>query len=344
VDQACRDTRGQIRAAEEALMSGTLSLLVRRTLITMLVLFAWICLGVVVLWNWPSGFHAVISAIGRSVSGLRLEYTEVEGQTVPFIAGGGQNDPLEMERTPVLLLHGWGTSKEAMMGQMRWLAPSRRVVAPDLPGFGDNPFQPGATPLDADGYIRWIEAFRVATNLGRVDVIGESMGGALAAAYAAAYPSAVRRLVLESPAGLMPPRINPFMREVADGGNPLDISSDADFERVLGLCFSNPPPVPTPFRRFLVGRAVERRPMLAAMVESIRPFLLDGNASRLAAITAPTLILFGAEDKITDPSLLQPYVSGIRGAEGLILPSAGHVIFHDAPAATQQALVGFLDR
>lgn len=337
------DQLGQGIAPKEPHMSGTLLVLLRRTLITMLVLIAWICIGLVVLWNWPTGFHTVVTAIGRSVSGLRLEHITVDGQTVPFLSGGGQNDPLEMERAPVLLLHGWGTSKEAMMGQMRWLAPSRRVVAPDLPGFGDNPFPPGAKPLDADGYIQWIEAFRVATNLGRVDVVGESMGGALAAAYAAAYPKSVRRLVLESPAGLLPPKINPFMREVADGGNPLDISSDADFDRVLGLCFVNPPPVPAPFRRFLVARAVERRAMLAAMVESIRPFLLDGNASRLAAISAPTLVIFGAQDQITDPSLLQPYVRGIRGAEGLILPEAGHVIFHDAPAATQQALMGFLD-
>lgn len=325
-------------------MTATVLLFMRRTLITLLVLIGWILVGVVVLWNWPSGFHAAVSAIGRIASGLRLDSAEVDGRTVPFISGGGRFDPLQLERTPVLLLHGWGTSKEAMMGQMRWLAPSRRVVAPDLPGFGDNPFPTGAAPLDADGYIEWIEAFRVAMNLGQVDVVGESMGGALAAAYAAAHPESVRRLVLESPAGLMPPRINPFMEEVANGGNPLDLSSDADFDRVIGLCFSKPPPVPSPFRRFLVARAVERREMLASLAEVMRPFLLDGNAPRLASIRAPTLILFGAEDRITDPSLLQPYVRGIRGAEGLILPGAGHVIFHDAPAATEQALLGFLDR
>jgi pimeloyl-ACP methyl ester carboxylesterase len=325
-------------------MMGTLLLLLRRTVFTALVLFGWVVIALVVLWNWPSGFHAAVSALGRALAGLRLEHIQVQGRDTPFVAGGRENDPLEIERTPVLLLHGWGTSKEAMMGQMRWLSPSRRVVAPDLPGFGENPFPIGAQPLDADGYIQWIEAFRIAAGLGRVDVVGESMGGAIAAAYSAAYPQAVRRLVLESPAGLMPPKVNTFMQEVARGGNPLDISSHEDFERVMKLCFAKPPPVPAPFRRFLVARAIERRPMLAAMVESLRPFLLDGNAQRMASIRAPTLVIFGAQDKITDPSLLQLYVRGIRGAEGLLVPDAGHVIFHDAPAATQQALLGFLDR
>jgi len=325
-------------------MMGTLLLLLRRTVFTALVVVLWLLIGLVVLWNWPSGFHAAVSALGRVLAGLRLEHIQVQGRDTPFLAGGQENDPLEIERTPVLLLHGWGTSKEAMMGQMRWLSPSRRVVAPDLPGFGENPFPVGAQPLDADGYIDWIEAFRVTAGLGKVDVVGESMGGALAAAYAAAYPQAVRRLVLESPAGLMPPKLNTFMREVARGGNPLDISSDEDFERVMALCFAKPPPVPTPFRRFLVARAIERQSVLATMVESLRPFLLDGNAARMASISAPTLVIFGAQDKITDPSLLEPYVRGIRGAEGLLIPDAGHVIFHDAPTATQQALLGFLDR
>jgi len=325
-------------------MRNEVLVLIRRALLTMLVLIGWICVGFVVLWNWPSGFHAVVTAAGRAAIGLREEHLQVNGLAVPYLTGGPREDPLQLERTPVLLLHGWGTSKEAMMGQMRWLSPSRRVVAPDLPGFGDNPFPPGAKPLDAEGYIQWIESFRVAANLGIVDLVGESMGGALAAAYAAANPNSVRRLVLESPAGLLPPRSNAFMQEVARGGNPLDIASDADFERVMGLCFSSPPPVPTPFRRFLVGRAVERRATLIAMVEAIRPFLLDGNAKRVANISAPTLVIFGAQDKITDPSLLEAYVQGIRGAEGVLVPGAGHVIFHDAPAATQQAIIGFLDR
>jgi len=310
----------------------------------MLVVGGAILVGGAVLWNWPSGFAAALTTIERVMTGVRLERVQVDGRTVPFLSGGSPSDPLALERVPVLVLHGWNATKDDMIPHFRCLLPSRRVVAPDLPGFGENPFPPDAKPLDADGYIQWIEAFRVATNLGIVDVHGHSMSGAFAAAYAAAYPNSVRKLVMESAAGLMPPKINPFMQLVLDGADPLNMESDAAFEQDLKLGFVKSPTVPRPYQRFLIGQAVERRVMLAAMLDSLRPFLLDGNASRISAIRAPTLILYGAEDHITDPSLLQPYLRGIRGAEGLILSGAGHEIFWDNPDAAKQALLDFLDR
>ena len=185
---------------------------------------AGICLGTfiacgVILWNWPTGFYTVATALGRLSSGVRLEEIIVRGIATPTLDGGSSVslDPLQPDRTPILFLHGWGTSKEAMMSEMRWFVSTRRVIAPDMPGFGANMLHADLPALDGAGYVKWIEDFRIAANLGRVDVVGESMGGALAAAYAAAYPDSVRRVVLQSAAGLEAPKVNAFMRDVAAG-------------------------------------------------------------------------------------------------------------------------------
>jgi pimeloyl-ACP methyl ester carboxylesterase len=311
---------------------------------------AGICFGIfiacgVILWNWPTGFYTVATALGRLSSGVRLEEILVRGIATPTLDGGSSvsPDPLQPDRTPILFLHGWGTSKEAMMSEMRWFVSTRRVIAPDMPGFGANMLQADQPAFDGAGYVKWIEDFRMAANLGRVDVVGESMGGALAAAYAAAYPDSVRRVVLQSAAGLEAPRVNAFMRDVAAGKNPLLIASSSDFDRVINLCFAKPPPIPTPFKTFLIDRSISNLHRQKEMVNTLQSFLLNGNAEILGSIRAPTLILYGTADQITDASLLNVYREGIRNSTGVLIEGAGHVIFYDAPKETFRAISSFLD-
>ncbi len=276
----------------------------------------------VLLWNWPLGFYKVATFAGRLGAGVSLRYVDVERMRTPLLDSGATltGDSPQEQPTAILFLHGWGTSKEAMLGEMRWFARTRRVIAPDLPGFGENPISPDQPAFTATDYLRWIEALRIALNLGRIDVVGESMGAALAAAYAAAYPDSVRRIVLQSPAGVRAPRTNAFMTAVERGENPLIIESGQDFDRVLRLCFVKPPPVPAPFKAYLVERALSQRQKHGELIETMREFLLKGNEAILSSIKAPTLILYGDRDQITDSSMLDVYRDGIPGAEGVLIP------------------------
>jgi pimeloyl-ACP methyl ester carboxylesterase len=79
------------------------------------------------------------------------------------------------------------------------------------------------------------------------------------------------------------------------------------------------------------------------MVNTLQSFLLNGNAEILGSIRAPTLILYGTADKITDASLLNVYRDGIRNSTGVLIEGAGHVIFYDAPKETFRAISAFLD-
>ncbi len=319
---------------------------VRKLVVTLLSLTVALAIFLTALWNWPTGFYGVATFIGRTACGLRVEVVTVNGKPVPMLV----NDPPQSENgaasapTPILFLHGYGTSKEAMMAQMRWFAASRHVIAVDLPAFGDNPLVPGEAPLTGDQYVEWIEDFRIAAKLPHVDVIGESMGGALAAAYAARFPESVRRLVLESPAGLAPPHENELMKSLAQGTSSLDIRSDEDFERVLQLCFVHPPSVPTPIRCYLVEKSAARVESHPEILKTLAPFLVGGLEPSLGSIRAKTLVLYGSLDQITDCSMLPLFVEGIPGAQGMLIRGAGHVVFADAPSEVRAAVTTFLDR
>ena len=307
----------------------------------------WLLIFGIILWNWPTGFYTLATAVARATSGLHLKYVQVRGIPTPVLEGGenadDSTDSAQIQRTTILFVHGWGTSKEAMMGEMGWFNSTRRVIAPDLPGFGDNPLQDGQPALDGAGYVKWLEDFRVAAKLGRVDVVGESMGAALAAAYAAAYPDSVRRIVLQSAAGLVAPHSNTFMSKISAGENPLLIENGDDFDRVIGLCFAKPPPIPKPYKAFLVARALSMQNRQLEMITAMRDFLLRGNTDILGLIRAPTLIIYGSADQITDASLMDVYRAGIAHSTGLIIPGAGHVVFYDAPQQTYRAIKDFLD-
>ena len=100
---------------------------------------------------------------------------------------------------PLVLLHGVATSRLVWRRVIERLAHDRRVIAVDVPGFGES--EPAGPGFDLDEV-----ADRLAAGLGleRFDLVGHSLGGAVAVATAARHPEAVRRLVLVAPAGLEP--------------------------------------------------------------------------------------------------------------------------------------------
>jgi pimeloyl-ACP methyl ester carboxylesterase len=301
--------------------------------ITSVLILAAIGLGVV--WFTPSLFVPAVTRLARLVMGIDAREVLVEGRPWGYLESGSADAP------PVLLLHGFGTSREAMMSLMPWLSPTHRCLSPDLPGFGGHPYHAGCVH-DADFYVDQIVAFADALGLRRFDVVGTSMGGALATHLAVQHPDRVRRLVLLAPAGVRPPVLNEFMQQVEDGANPLDIASEADFERVLGYVFEVRPPVPWQFRKFMTAEAVRRRPETLQIVEAIRPFLLDGVREELPKVQAPTLVVWGDRDRVTDRSMMPVFTAGIPRATGALIRGAGHVVFSDAPEETRRSVVPFL--
>ena len=102
-------------------------------------------------------------------------------------------------RSPLLLLHGIGRSLADWNDQHRLLGPDHHVISLDLAGFGES--QPLRRRHTLDSLAGFVEAFLDAKGLDRVDVVGNSLGGAVAMALSVRAPTRVRRLVLLDSAG-----------------------------------------------------------------------------------------------------------------------------------------------
>lgn len=106
--------------------------------------------------------------------------------------------------TPVLMIHGSGPG---VSGWVNWrmvmndLARDRRVIIPDMVGFGFTERWPGQA-YDVDTWVAQLTGLLDALDLPRVDIVGNSFGGALALKLAIRHPQRLRRIVLMGSAGL----------------------------------------------------------------------------------------------------------------------------------------------
>src|SRR5215216_6880957 len=125
-----------------------------------------------------------------------LKSVEVDGTPMNYVdVGSGDEDP-------VVLVHGLGGQWQNWLENIPRLAQDRRVVAMDLPGFGLTPEAEDDEDITITRYGRWVNELADRLGLGKVDLVGNSMGGYIAAEVAIQFPERVSRLVLVSAAGI----------------------------------------------------------------------------------------------------------------------------------------------
>jgi pimeloyl-ACP methyl ester carboxylesterase len=226
-----------------------------------------------------------------------------------------------------------------LAGLPRWtpfldrLAERHRVVAPSLPGY------PGATGHDRlDGTLDWIAAtldLLDDAGLAGGDLVGASVGGALAAEVAAMAPGLVRRLVLIAPFGLYDKRSPP-----ADlwGQKPGTLPSLVSAQPDTYKAFVAPPEGADAAEWAIVtSRASE------AAARLLWPLADTRLERRLHRIRCPTLLVWGAEDKVLAPSYAERFAAGIAGKTTIArIPAAGHLADLDAPGAVAEAVISAL--
>ncbi len=243
----------------------------------------------------------------------------------------------------ILLLHGFGGDKDNWTRFARYLTPAFHVVAPDLPGFGENDRHADAD-YGVSSQVERVRAFARELGLDRPHIVGNSMGGAIAGLYAARYPGDVRSLGLFNAAGIESPRKSEAHRIVLETGrNPLLVDDAADFDRFLKFAFVEPPPMPGSVKAYFAERAVANRPFNEMIFSHLRkePFPL---ARQMRNIKAPTLILWGDTDRIIDPSSVDVLRKGIRGSRVAIMEKCGHVPMVERPEETATIYRDFLDQ
>ncbi len=196
---------------------------------------------------------------------------------------------------PLVLLHGLGASGSAWQPNLHYLANYFRVLAPDLPGAGLSDSL--ATGYTLEFYTGFLGDFLDYLGIDRCVIVGNSLGGAIAVAFARHFPGKVSGLVLEDCAGLGQ-EVTPELRPAV-----LDSVSREGISKLLGLLFHDP--------KFVFPGTIEelyryrQRPgAYEALKSAVENQLGDEGqkidvSKELAQISLPTLVIWGAEDRIT---------------------------------------------
>lgn len=272
----------------------------------------------------------------RAMSGLGYKTVVIGDETWHYLEGGPNDADV------VLLLHGFGGDKDNWTRFSKSLTGAYRVIAPDLPGFGESARHPG-WDYSLPPQRHRVKGFAAALGLEEFHVIGHSMGGHLAALYTHEYPAHVLSLALFNNSGVDAPDESDMRRALADGHNPLIVQSPEDFDRLLAFASHEKPFIPWPVKGVLAKQALNNGAFNRSVFDSLMSDTSSNLEPVLADIKVPTLILWGEYDRITDVSSIDVMRPLLPETEVVIMKDTGHLPMLEHPAETAGHYLGFLE-
>jgi pimeloyl-ACP methyl ester carboxylesterase len=273
--------------------------------------------------RWRAHLRAV------TIAGRRVHIVDIG-------SGGG---------APVLFVHGLGGRWQNWLENIPRIAARRRVVALDLPGFGRSqmPTEPPSIPHYADV----VEQLCDRLELDAVVLVGNSMGGFVAAELALRHPARVERMALVSAAAVSIGDFNPLAASALMGalarttlGTPAGMRTVLARRRARHLAFATIVRHPTRIAVDMLAELAAGRdaPGLAGALAAMTRHDLRIELDRIAA---PTLIVHGRGD------MLVPVADSVWLAEQLpqaqleIFEDTGHLVMVERPVAFNDLLLRF---
>lgn len=255
------------------------------------------------------------SLMGVRVGGLDVRVRHVRPDAAP-------------DAPPVLVLHGWGASIDAVGSIVDGLGGQLEVVAVDLPGFGESSEPP--EPWDAAAYARFVLALADELGFERFSLIGHSHGGRTGIVVAATAPERVARMVLTAAAGIKPKRKPSYYARVAV----------AKLGRAVGAVGG------APGRRLQerMRRRVASRDWLDAsesMRATFRLVIGEDISPYLPRVSAPTLLVWGDKDEDTPLWMARRMEAEVPDA-GLVVLDGGHYAYAERAAEFNRIAAHFL--
>jgi pimeloyl-ACP methyl ester carboxylesterase len=234
----------------------------------------------------------------------------------------------------VVLLHGLADDVGVWESVMPALAAKHRVIALDQIGFGrsDKPL----LGYRAGTFVDFLDGFLNELKIDRASLVGNSLGGWIAANFALAHPERIDRLVLCDAAGYAALGKNMNARAL----NALRLASREDIRYLGPLTFHNKrfyEDVDLAFKqRVTAGDNYTVNQLLDSMIRG--EDVLDG---RLGAIHKPTLIVWGREDKLIPLNFAERFHKEITGSRLKVIDDCGHMPHVECADKFNHALLKF---
>lgn len=283
------------------------------------------------VWLFPAQVLRAEFARQRLLAGAEVQEKTVAGERWHYLQAG--QGPL------IVLVHGYTGSKENWLPVMKRLAQSHRVIAVDLPGWGESTPQAGAD-YGPTAQAERLSAFLQSEGEPATLLVGHSMGGMISGLMVAAHPQQAERIVFMSSAGVRFTE-NEFARRVLKGDNPFAVYEVDSFRAFLHeFVFADAPYVPTPMLGAIVEQRKARQEFEQRVFAQIRlgpeAFLMQ---QRLPEVRQPAGLLWCDGDRIIDPSAAAVFAAGLKRSETRILKGCGHMPMMEQPDAVAAFLL-----
>ena len=222
------------------------------------------------------------------------------------------------------------------------LAAGYRVIAVDPPGWGKSG-KPDAT-YSIEWYLHWLEHFVKALGLSRVVLVGSSMGGLLAGTFAARHPALVAGAALVAPAGGPIPFVKRQVLGYFLAEERLRDASPRKWRLALGQYFHRP--IPELEELVVRGQRVALSKGWGAYCRAVsrggKAVLAFDLASQLGGLRAPTLLLWGREDRVCPVAWADLFGKRLSRKRVRILEGCGHFPSIEDPARVERELLAWL--
>jgi len=263
-------------------------------------------------------------------SGAKYLYTEVDGLRVRYTDRGSDD-------SVVLLVHGFGGDLDNWLFNFDALADKHRVLALDLPGHGES----GKTILEPSisGLAKFVGKFLEAVDVPSANIVGHSMGGAIAMQMVTEHPESVDSLGLICSSGLGPEINNDYLQGFVDA------QTRRELKPVLQQLFADESLV----NRKLVDDVLKYKRLdgVDEVLRTLSAMLLSASQTKLSdqvvASRKPTLVIWGEQDRIIPVSHARN-ISTSAGSpvEVEIFDSAGHLVQMERANDVNRRLLEFL--
>ena len=234
--------------------------------------------------------------------------------------------------TPLVLVHGF------MGGSDQWrlqapLAEGRKLIAVDLPGFGRNAHMEPVAAMS-----EFAERVLAELDTERFDLLGHSMGGMIAQEMMRLAPDRVRKLVLYATGaeGVIPGRFEPIetsmQRARIDGPR-------TTARRIAATWFLGREAAP----QFSACAEIAEASSLQAIIAGLQAMHNWSGLDHLARIAAPTLVLWGNNDRTYAWSQTETLWRKIPDCQLAVIPACAHAVHMERPTLFNQLVAEFLD-
>jgi pimeloyl-ACP methyl ester carboxylesterase len=255
------------------------------------------------------------------------------------------------EGPPLVFVHGHSGNWTNWLENIPHFARSRRVIAPDLPGFGFSEMP--RERISIENYARFLGRLLDELGVESAPVVGNSMGGFVGAELAVKEPARVEGLVLVSAAGLSTKYMGfseellrrRWFRAFARATNAYASIPEARLETlvrrprlrraVLSRVARHPLPAPLA-REFLRGSG---RPAAPFATDALVDYDFRDHVKQ---IRCPTLLVWGDSDQVVPVESAELYAEAIPHAKKVILQDTGHVPMAERPEEFNRLLEEFL--